>query len=48
MLPLVDALIAGIHKRFDVMDDKHVIDSSILIPKFKDSWTDDDSQLQKG
>lgn len=48
-LPLVDAFIAGIHKRFDdVMDDEQVIASSIVIPKFKDCCTDDDLQLQKG
>ncbi len=49
MVPLVDALCTGIHKRFDeVMDDEQVIASSILIPKFKDNWSDDDLQLQKG
>lgn len=49
MLPLVDAIVAGIHARFDdVMDDGQVIAASILIPKFKDHWTDDNSQLKKG
>ena len=49
MVPLVDTLCTGIHKRFDeVMEDKKVIASSILIPKFKDNWTDDDLQVQKG
>ena len=49
MVPLVDALYTGIHKRFDeVMEDEKVIASSILIPKFKDNWTDDNLQVQKG
>ncbi len=49
MVPLVYALCTGIHKRFDeVMDDEQVITSSILIPKFKDNWSDDDLQPQKG
>jgi hypothetical protein len=49
MLPLVDAIVSGIHARFDdVMDDGQVIAASILIPKFKNHWTDDNSQLKKG
>ena len=49
MLPLVYALIAGIHKRFDdVMVDEQAIAASILIPKFKNHWTDDQVKLQKG
>lgn len=41
--------LSGIHKKFDeVMEDEKVIASSILIPKFKDNWTDDNLQVQKG
>jgi hypothetical protein len=49
IVPLVDAFCTGIRKRFDeVMDDEQAIASSILIPKCKANWTDDELQLQKG
>ena len=36
-------------KRFDdVMVDEQAIAASILIPKFKNHWTDDQVKLQKG
>ena len=47
--PLLDAIIAGIQKRFgDIIENEKAIASSILLPKYKDTWTDDQRQLQKG
>ena len=47
-IPLIDAITDGIHKRFgNIMGNEKVIASSILLPKFKDTWTEDNLQLQK-
>ena len=47
--PLLDVIIAGIQKRFgDIIENEKAIASSILLPKYKDTWTDDQRQLQKG
>ena len=47
--PLVEALLAGISRRFSViLDDAELIASAILHPKFKRDWTDDASILEKG
>ena len=47
--PLVEALLAGISRRFAViLDDAELIASAILHPKFKRDWTDDTSILEKG
>ena len=46
-IPLIDAINDGIHKRFgNIMGSEKVFASSIL-PKFKDTWTEDNFQLQK-
>ena len=48
-IPLIDAITDGIHKRLsNIMGNEKVIASSILLPKFKDVWTEDSFQLQKG
>ena len=48
-IPLIDAKTDGIHKRFDnIMGNEKMIASSIPLPKFKDTWTEDNFQLQKG
>ena len=48
-ISLIDAVTDGIHKRFrNIMGNEKVIASSILLPKFKDIWTEDNFQLQKG
>ena len=48
-VPLVDAIIEGVRKRFDSkMMNKQLIASSILLPKYKDGWTDDNMQLRRG
>ena len=48
-VPLIDAIIDGIHKSFgNIMGNEKVIASFILLPKFKDTWTEDNFQLQKG
>ena len=47
--PLLDAITAGTQKRFgDIIENEKVIASSIFLPKYKDTWTDDQRQLQKG
>ena len=47
-IPLIDAITDRIHKRFgNIMDNEKVIASSILLPKFKDTWTEDNFQLPK-
>ena len=48
-LPILDAITSGISERFsDIMSNEKMIASTILLPKFKDTWTDDNKQLQKG
>ena len=48
-IPLIDAVTDGIRKRFgNIMGIEKVIASSILLPKFEDTWTEDNFQLQKG
>ena len=48
-IPLIDATNDGIHKRFgNIMGNEKMIASSILLPKPKDTWTEDNFQLQKG
>ena len=45
-ISLIDAITDGIHKRFgNIMGNEKVIASSILLPKFKDTWTEDNFQL---
>ncbi|XP_039599784.1 uncharacterized protein LOC120522979 [Polypterus senegalus] len=47
--PLVDALREGIQKRFvDVMKDPELIAAAILLPRFRTSWTTDESILKAG
>ena len=48
-IQIIDAITDGIHKRLgNIMSNEKVIASSILVPKFKDTWTEDNFQLQKG
>ena len=47
-ISLIEATTDGIHRRFgNIMGNEKVIASSIL-PKFEDTWTEDNFQLQKG
>lgn len=47
--PLVDALLAGLEKRFgEMLRDPELIAAAILVPKFKTSWTSDESVLKLG
>ena len=47
-IPIIDAVIDGMHKRFgNIMGNEKMIVSSVL-PKFKDTLTEDNFQLQKG
>ena len=47
--PLVDALLAGIARRFEAtMCDPESIAAAILHPKFRKDWTDDATVLDKG
>ncbi|KAI7802900.1 hypothetical protein IRJ41_021560, partial [Triplophysa rosa] len=47
--PLVDALLAGIEKRFgQMLVDPELIAAAILLPKFKTCWTSDDCVLKPG
>lgn len=40
-LPLIHALQKGLQKRFgEFMEDPELISATILLPKFKTSWTD--------
>ena len=49
LLVLIDAITDGIHKRLgNTMGKEKVIASSFLLPKYKDTWTEDNFQLQKG
>ncbi|KAJ8405309.1 hypothetical protein AAFF_G00323000 [Aldrovandia affinis] len=48
-LPLVQAIQQGIQKRFgEMMQDPELIATSILLPKFKTSWTDNADIIQRG
>ncbi|KAJ8358396.1 hypothetical protein AAFF_G00010350 [Aldrovandia affinis] len=48
-LPLVQAIQQGIQKRFgEMMQDPELIATSILLPKFKTSWTDNPDIIQRG
>ena len=47
-VPLIDAITDGTHKRFgNIMGNEKMIASSVLLPKFKDAWTEDNFHLQK-
>ncbi|GAA6073324.1 uncharacterized protein LOC116684675 [Tachysurus ichikawai] len=47
--PLVDALLAGIEKRFgQMLVDPELIAAAILLPKFKACWTSDECVLKLG
>lgn len=47
--PLIDALLKGLEKRFEhVLTDPELIAAAILVPRFKTSWTSDDSTLRLG
>ncbi|KAL3987791.1 hypothetical protein ACER0C_014906 [Sarotherodon galilaeus] len=47
--PLVDALRDGIQKRFgEMMKDPELIAAAILIPRFRTSWTTEESILKAG
>ena len=48
-IQLIDAISDGIRKRFgNIIDNEKVIATFILLPKFEDTWTEDNFQLQKG
>ena len=41
-IPLIDTITDGIHKRFgNMMGNEKVIASFILLPKFKNTWRED-------
>jgi hypothetical protein len=47
--PLVDALVHGVHKRFQqTLVDPEIIAAAILLPKMKDTSITDHSILDKG
>ncbi|XDV26115.1 hypothetical protein PO909_029899 [Leuciscus waleckii] len=47
--PLVDALLEGLRKRFEsMMSEPELIAAAILVPRFKTSWTSNDTVLQLG
>lgn len=47
--PLVDALWEGIQKRFgDIMKEPKLIAAAILLPRFRTSWTTEESILKAG
>ena len=47
--PLIDALQAGITRRFStIMQEPEMIAAAILHPKFRKTWTNDTSVLEKG
>ena len=47
--PLIDALLAGLEKRFgQILTDPELIAAAILIPKFKTCWTSDECILKLG
>ena len=47
--PLIDALQAGIDRRFStIMQEPEMIAAAILHPKFRKTWTNDTSVLEKG
>ncbi|XP_034534155.1 uncharacterized protein LOC117808543 [Notolabrus celidotus] len=47
--PLIDALLNGIQKRFgEIMKEPELIAAAILLPKFRTSWTTEDSILKAG
>ncbi|KAL0151050.1 hypothetical protein M9458_053563, partial [Cirrhinus mrigala] len=47
--PLVDALLEGLRKRFgSMMSEPELIAAAILVPRFKTSWTSNDTVLQLG
>ncbi|XP_064487420.1 uncharacterized protein LOC135399623 [Ornithodoros turicata] len=46
--PLVHALLEGIQTRFDHMyDDRELLLSTVVIPRFKDRWVDDESRRRE-
>ncbi|XP_030581715.1 uncharacterized protein LOC115777851 [Archocentrus centrarchus] len=47
--PLVDALLAGLEKRFgQMLTDPELIAAAILVPRFKTCWTEDECILKLG
>lgn len=47
--PLVDALLEDLRKRFEtMMSEPELIAAAILVPRFKTSWTSNDTVLQLG
>ena len=47
-IQLIDAITNGIHSRFgNIMGNEKVMASSIFLPKFKNTWTENNFQLQK-
>ena len=48
MIPLVQALLNGIINQFQAnLNDEKIIVSSILHPKFKETWTSDRNAIEK-
>lgn len=48
-VPLVDALQAGLERRFgQMLADPELIAAAILVPKFRTCWTSDDYTLKLG
>jgi hypothetical protein len=47
--PLIDALQAGLTRRFsEIMQEPEIVAAAILHPKFRKTWTNDTSVLEKG
>ncbi|XDV35100.1 hypothetical protein PO909_005128 [Leuciscus waleckii] len=47
--PLIDALLAGLEKRFgQMLKDPELIAAAILVPKFKTCWTSDEQIIKLG
>lgn len=47
--PLVDALQSGIKNRFGhMLGDAELVAASILLPKFRTTWTEDDATIKMG
>lgn len=47
--PLIEALLAGLEKRFgQMLTDPELIAAAILLPKFKTCWTSDECILKLG
>lgn len=47
--PLVDALLAGLERRFgEMLAEPELIAAAILVPKFRKHWTTDEDILKRG